>query len=150
MNRIRPIIITLLASVCISIAPCSPAGLKTAPASGILTAWDGRWESSVFTGSSGGIHALFPDPLPRGGGFTVEVSITYGEGADRSRTALTTVMAGEYDDRTGTLRFRGTITETGRVVNYAAVPNRDFTEFTGEYISLRPDDRGTFFIAKKR
>ena len=141
------VIVPFLAILVITTARCSPAALKPALPPSAKAAWEGRWKSCI-SNDSGGITALFPDPIPRGSAFVVEVTVSYGEGAERAITSLTTVMAGEFDEGTGTLRFRGSLAESGQVVEYAAVPDRNFTEFSGDYTSHRPDDRGTFYIRK--
>jgi predicted small lipoprotein YifL len=147
MKQFRPAL-TMLLMLCMSIAACGTGGPAAAPASAGRAAWEGGWESGDTPGSRGRIHAIFPHPIPRGGGFTVEVTLTFGDGPGAVRRTVSTAMAGAYDAGSGELRFSGTIAESGQMVDYTAVPNRDVTEFTGKYTAHHPEDQGIFFIKR--
>jgi hypothetical protein len=110
--------------------------------------WEGSWLSSGSNKATGTVSALFPDPLPGQGSFTVEATISYGEGPNRVEKKVATTMTAGHAAVTGDLQFTGIIVEEGQTITYAARPGGHLTELNGEYESAKPDDRGTFHLKK--
>ncbi len=155
-NIIRIITIIIISAAVPACRSGEKAGRAVVPSQ---AAWEGTWQSSVNRNSSGTISALFPEPLPKNTEFMVKATISYGTSPGRIEKTVTTAMTGQYREdpdkdgsaaRAGQLRFKGVIVEAGQTISYVALPNREFTEFHGEYESLKPDDRGTFSIRKTK
>ncbi|MBP7736299.1 MAG: hypothetical protein KA369_10045 [Spirochaetes bacterium] len=127
---------------------CSSSGAPTRAAAPARALWEGTWSSSGGGKAAGAVSALFPDPLPKQGSFTVEATISYGEGPRRIEKKVTTTITAASAAVTGDPQFKGVIVEEGGTITYTARSGEDLTELNGEYESVKPDDRGTFHLRK--
>ncbi len=127
---------------------CRSGGAVTRAATPDRALWEGTWSSSGGGKAAGTVSALFPDPLPAQGSFTVEATISYGEGPNRFEKKVTTTITATSTAGTGDQQFKGVIVEEGRTIMYTARPGMDLSELNGEYESVKPDDRGAFHLRK--
>jgi hypothetical protein len=125
--------------------------------------WSGTWQTNQY-GLSGRLLVRLPEPLPEGEEFKAEALVYYpvysGWKTGRfvkmdftgyfrpdasSSSGKTTVVSPKKEEKVGELKFKGRAGD--QTVDYVALVNKERDLVVGGYLSLSPDDYGSFSIS---